>query len=81
LGGYIKCYSISDRKTCGGLVAMQNQISMFEQEYGSYDMAENKEKWERSFRDFRIGWAAAIMWMEELKKENNPSGLHGEKDE
>ena len=54
-------------------------MTMFEQEYGSYDMAEDKEKWQKAFRDFRMGWACAIMWLDELNQENQ--GLHGEKDE
>jgi hypothetical protein len=61
------------------MVEMQNQMTMFEQEYGSYDMAEDKEKWQKAFRDFRMGWSCAIMWLDELNQENQ--GLHGEKDE
>jgi hypothetical protein len=59
---------------------MKNMLTYFEEEYGTYDMAEDKEKWNDSFGYFRMGWGDCIAWMNSMEQDDVPI-LHGEKEE
>ena len=58
---------------------MKTQLDYFQEEYGSYDMATDKDKWAKCFSAYRKGWRDCLYRLQEL--EDVTRGLHGEKSE
>jgi hypothetical protein len=64
---------------------MKSIIESFVEEFGSYDMAKDKEDWSKMLKVFEKGWLKGIIWNQQVteKYKDFPyaDSLHGEKDE
>jgi hypothetical protein len=64
---------------------MKSIVESFVEEFGSYDMAEDKIKWNILLDVFQKGWSAGILWNQQVteKYKDFPyaDSLHGEKSE
>lgn len=63
---------------------MQTILESFVEEYGSYDMTEDKDSWSKMLKIFQKGWSAGVHWNQQVNEKYKDfpySTLRGERSE